>query len=96
MTATKVYEVLNSAFPGCVHAGPNGVALVHKNKTVLRLERGSGIAGRGDVWAITFPGHPGVEPITNIDSEAGLKNALRELILSLASLALGVRSLGVA
>lgn len=81
MTPTEVYEALDQAFPGDIESGPLGVALKHAGSVVLRLERGSGIAGRGDVWSITFPGSPDAAPIVGLRTKATLFHALRGLTL---------------
>jgi len=86
MTMTDVYNVLNEAFPGAVESGPLGVTM-----GPLRIERGSGIAGRGDTWAITFPGTPEVSPICGLRTRAELRAALRELILRIVQLGEAIR-----
>lgn len=94
LTATKIYQVLNESFPGCVHSGPNGVALHHNGKILLRVEPGSGIGGVGyERVAIMFPGNPGIEPICGIVTETLLKAKLRNLIIEMFELGLAAKKL---
>lgn len=70
LTMTEVYEVASEF--GKPESGPLGVRL-----GALRIECGSGIAGRGEIWAITFPGHPQLRAVTGIETEAVLRGTLR-------------------
>lgn len=76
MTMTDVYEVVCLLGASEAKSGPYGVSW-----GPLRVERGSGIAGCGDIWAITFPGTPEIEAITGLRTKAQLRKALRDHVL---------------
>lgn len=80
MTATDVYKVASEHFD-VVSSGPYGISCGTSSRTLLRIECGSGIAGRGDTWAITFPGHPEMKPICGLRTKAQLTRELRKVIL---------------
>jgi hypothetical protein len=87
MTMTEVWEVFRDAGLNA-NSTPYGVEWA-----TLRVSSGSGIAGRGGIWAITFPGYPELDPITGIHTKAQLRKALRDLIIACVRRGLALRDL---
>ena len=81
LTPKAVGDVLETVLGWRVEMHPNGFDL--RNDLLVperaRLHRGSGVAGRGDVWALVHL--PGGEPIvTKIDTRAKLTRAILEFM----------------
>jgi hypothetical protein len=81
LTAKTVGDVLEAALGCRVAMNPHGFELVTDDLVPrrARLQRGSGIGGRGDVWALVqLPS--GLALVTRIDTKAKLVRAVLEFM----------------
>lgn len=79
MTPTEVYQIVSDF--GNARVGPHGVEW-----GPLRIERGSGIAGKGSEWWIVAPGNPDWVPLGPIRSRRGFRRVLRQIVIDMLKL----------
>jgi hypothetical protein len=88
LSMSDVVEVMLAAGLTNAVPGPLGVTW-----GPLRVESGSGIAGQGGRWHIAFPGCPDMKAIGQVTTRAGLRKALRDVLLWCCRSCIGVSQL---